>query len=344
MFVDSIVGWASLVVGIVGLISSSKVPYAKIRVQLVAARNGAPGPSDDGGHIPTIQLRDTDGNDLGWYRTISSAQKMKASEYWNHDIKSIRPTELKTLDVRMEYEVSVRHARYKTSMNDGLCLAYMAWVPEDAMFNHAARAGSITGDLFYYCGYSWYDAGRDIGGTPLRCGWLDGDNSNGNSVHGMFLNTDILGSGYIKAYSKNNPNTRDICSWGVTFSGGPSPHSKRSTLASTYGNKAYVTAKGGATELCDSPTSWGPSMLSLEEGVFCDMATKTKIPMCTDDKQEDGCVNYKRRFTGKRSLSPSRTLQAKNVSSDDISFSTYDLEYFTRSDINGTVIDDGADY
>ncbi|KAG0271444.1 hypothetical protein BGZ95_000732 [Linnemannia exigua] len=60
------------------------------------------------------------------------------------------------------------------------------------------------------------------------------------------------------------------------------------------------------------------------------MATKTKIPMCIDDKQDNGCVKYKRR--------------AKNMSSDDISFSTYDLEKFACSDINSTMIDDGANY
>jgi len=68
-------------------------------------------------------------------------------------------------------------------------------------------------------------------------------------------------------------------------------------------------------------------MLGLEEGVFCDMATKTKIPMSINDKPENGCVKYKRRTSGKRSMLVARILQAKNVSSDNISFSIYKLEY-----------------
>ncbi|KAF9984541.1 hypothetical protein BGZ75_003894 [Mortierella antarctica] len=349
MFVDSIVGWASLVVGIAGLLNPSKVPNAKVRLQIQTGKDGN-GLSGSGGHIPTIVLKDTSDRYLGEYEpNYLKPATLGSDKYWNYDVSTRISGELKTLDVKMEYSAADGWGGLKwKSLDDGLCLAYMSWAPEDSMFNYEARRGAITGDLFYFCGRSWYPSGKSHGGTPLRCGWLDGDNTNGNSVFGMFLNTDILGNGYIKDYSQRNPKPSDICFWGVTFSGGSSPHKKRSTPAEAFGNKAYVTAGPGAIEICDSPTSWGPSMLSLEEGVFCDMVTKTKLPICGRG-QNDQCVKYhdNRRSNNRGrpggSRRAQRTIAANNVSRDDISFNSYDLQYFTVMDLNGTVIDDGSE-
>ncbi|KAG0244997.1 hypothetical protein BG011_002827 [Mortierella polycephala] len=206
------------------------------------------------------------------------------------------------------------------------------------MYNYQARAGAITGDLFYFCGHAWYYSGKKHGTTDLRCGWLDGDDTNGGSVRGMFLNTDILGNGYINSYAANNPIPSDICYWGVSFTTGANPFN-RSVPKDIYGNKAYVTAGEGAIALCDSPTSRGPSMLSLKEGVFCDMFTKTKVPICGRGEKE-GCVNYNRRLS--RAGRAQRTMAANSVSRDSISHDSYELEYFVIADINGTVIDDGS--
>ncbi|KAF9962644.1 hypothetical protein BGZ70_008013 [Mortierella alpina] len=137
-------------------------------------------------------------------------------------------------------------------------------------------------------------------GKHLRCGWLDGDNANGSSVYGMFIDTDVFGSGYGNNASDNGP---------------------------------------GAIELCDSPTSWGRSMLSLQEGIFCDMATKTKVPICkTVRPQADDNNRY-----GKRSLSSVRgTATAVNVSQEALAQTSYSLECFVVSDINDTIFDDGS--
>jgi len=45
-----------------------------------------------------------------------------------------------------------------------------------------------------------------------------------------------------------------------------------------------------AKNLCNSATSWGPDFVSESEGQFCDMNTKTLMPLCSKADIE-GCVN-----------------------------------------------------
>ncbi|KAG0215515.1 hypothetical protein BGX28_009563 [Mortierella sp. GBA30] len=126
----------------------------------------------------------------------------------------------------------------------------------------------------------------------------------------------------------------------------------RAMTKDVYGNKAYVTAGEGVIALCDVPTSWGKSMASLQEGIFCDMVTKTKVPICNRGKK-DGCFNYNHRSRSNnagRRIERSLTLVPPTTSNNtlsptaalDVSFTSYELEYFVISDINGTVIDDGT--
>lgn len=44
-----------------------------------------------------------------------------------------------------------------------------------------------------------------------------------------------------------------------------------------------------AKNLCSSDTSWGPDFVGTD-GMFCDMATKTLMPLCSTD-DIDGCVD-----------------------------------------------------
>ncbi|KAF9586672.1 hypothetical protein BGW38_010166 [Lunasporangiospora selenospora] len=346
VLVDSIVGWAGLVLALALEINPHGVPNAKVRYHL---QTGAVS-RDSGGHIPAVWLKDTSNRPLGSYTNFNRRDKKDYDQYWNYDIETSQTSELKTLNVRAEwtyYDTSTRQFR-SGPLNDGICIAYMSWTPEDTMFNSEGRRGAITGDLFYHCGYDWYHSAKtkEINGQTydLRCGWMDGDNSSGNSVHAMFLNTDILGKGYIDGYSKRNPNFSDICYWGVGFSKGPLPRKRSASEA--FGNKAFITAGEGAISLCDSPTSWGPSMLSLAEGIFCDMETKTKTPICRDG-QTTGCMKYDR-VQGKvnargRRGPPQRFLASRNVTRAAISFDSFKLDYFVRSYTNGTVLDDGTD-
>ncbi|KAF9275641.1 hypothetical protein BGZ68_010635 [Mortierella alpina] len=68
MLVDSIVGWASLVVGLANLLNPFKVSRTrKIRVQLKTGKDGD-GLGGAGGHISNITLRDTSDRFLGEYQ------------------------------------------------------------------------------------------------------------------------------------------------------------------------------------------------------------------------------------------------------------------------------------
>ncbi|KAK3812134.1 MAG: hypothetical protein J3Q66DRAFT_413629 [Benniella sp.] len=158
------------------------------------------------------------------------------------------------------------------------------------VLNSDARTGAIPGDLFWLCGYDWTYSGLRLNGTyDLRCGWLDGDNTPGNTPHAIHINTDIMGQGFVKDFAEKTPG--ELCNVGVRFSQGASL--KKRAIKDTYGKRAFVTAEGGAIELCDSPTSRGKSMLSLKEGIFCDVLTKPKVPLCRSRKR-DGCFKYER--------------------------------------------------
>ncbi|KAF9176942.1 hypothetical protein BGZ51_009321 [Haplosporangium sp. Z 767] len=350
MFLDSFVGLASLAVSIAGFINPHDVPNANIRVHLQSGQNGQSGLEAADGHLPSITLKDTSNRLLGgFYQDYYNSKKLGSDMYWNYDIKSQIPSELRSLELKME---SFRDrgpvwGNELHSLDDALCLAYMSWSPEDSMFNYDARMGGVSGDLFYLCGHSWHYSGKQRKGYHLRCGWLDGDDSTGNSVHGVFINTDVMAKNNIEAFVRNNPD-KSLCHWGVTFYKNASPH-KRAPTKDVYGKKAYVTAGEGAIALCDSPTSWGISMLSLKEGIFCDMVTKTKVPICNRRKKE-GCFNYNRRLNkAGRAIQRSLTLAMPTTNSTlslmaalDISHESYELEYFVISDVNGTIIDDGT--
>ncbi|KAF9585699.1 hypothetical protein BGW38_001183 [Lunasporangiospora selenospora] len=345
--IDSIVGITGLLLTISSLISPSDVPKAKVRVQIQTGDVSG----DSGGHIPSIYLKASDRGDIGSYTNWRTNDKIGTGDYWNIDIETTRPRELALL------ELTAKWTRYDNGnkemrsgpLNDGICIAYMSWTPESTMFNAKNRKGAITGDLFYYCGLDWYHSAKTIPnkkGSPYtpRCGWIDGDNSSGNSAYSILLNTDILGDGYLKGFYKGKRNINEICGWGIGFSKGSLPRKRSAT--ETFGNKAYITAGEGAISLCDSATSWGPSMLSLSEGIFCDMETKSKIPLCRNG-QTAGCMKYDRvqgrmNSRGRRGP-PQRFLAPLNVSREVASFDSYKVEYFTRSYTNGTVYDDGSD-
>jgi len=204
---------------------------------------------------------------------------------------------------------------------DGICLAYMAWAPDPTMLNSKARAGAITGDLWHFCGYSWYLSGKTINGTILRCGWLDGDNSNGDSPYGVFLNTDVLGNGCFQSFAEMYLYPQDVCSWAISlYNGPPSGQNRRRSLPrDVFGNNAYLTSDCGAIDLCNSTTSWRPSILSLQEGVFRDMTTRVQVPLCKDGPTE-GCMAYNSTRLNKRDLRGSHgTLTAVNVSQGALS-------------------------
>lgn len=63
-----------------------------------------------------------------------------------------------------------------------------------------------------------------------------------------------------------------------------------------------------AENMCNSTTSWGPDFVS-PDGMFCDMGTKTLIPLCSKENVP-GCISLdeekktlkKRAFIAKRAV------------------------------------------
>lgn len=64
-----------------------------------------------------------------------------------------------------------------------------------------------------------------------------------------------------------------------------------------------------AKELCDSPNSYGPDVVSENEGLFCDMEAKVLWPLCVTSSQK-GCFdsgkNFIRGSSAKRSMVPEK--------------------------------------
>ncbi|KAI5357535.1 hypothetical protein Slin15195_G038960 [Septoria linicola] len=72
-----------------------------------------------------------------------------------------------------------------------------------------------------------------------------------------------------------------------------SPRSRKARPQSAkMAERLWVNSRHGqsAIELCNSPTSRGSDFVSVDEGVFCDMSTKTLHPLCSA-KKTVGCFD-----------------------------------------------------
>ncbi|KAF9415755.1 hypothetical protein BGZ76_004757 [Entomortierella beljakovae] len=336
MLLDSVIGWVSFIISLSDRLGSPVVDNT-VRVSLRTGReiNGLTG---TGGGVPSIYIYDTSQRlDGSLITTLGDSHKIDSDSSKTYDIKT-KGGEVKDLHVRMHSMAG--------DQTDGICLTRFDWSLQPHMTNAQARSGSIMGDLFYHCGFSWYLSGKYYDKIEVKCGWLDGNDSNGNSAYGFYVDTTHLGNGFLPDLGKKFPTMNSLCGIATYFyKESRTAVTKRSvrsarSIKEKYGNKAFVTLGAGAIDLCDSPTSWGPSMLSLKEGVFCDMDTKTKVPICRDGKTKN-CMKYNHEKS-KGSTHPRRVLTAANVTGTPMSFDSFDLEYFTTSDGNGTIIDDGS--
>ncbi|KAF9939684.1 hypothetical protein BGZ67_009037 [Mortierella alpina] len=358
MYVNTLAAWAALAVNLTSLLTPSTVNERGVLLRI------EPGLSNAGGHIPTIKVNIAGNTPDG--ELYPSMLRRTRKKPFNRDTVDGGPRslnivtnsnlEIQSLDIRMDaYRNGKRGPRI--SLNDEMCLASLVWTPRDTRPNYDSRRGAITGDLMYFCGYNWYPSGKVYNGYELRCGWLDGDDSLSNSVKGLFLDLDKFGKGFLEAHARVTANTSSFCSNGIRFYPGNLPLSKRSvvtesnnnSIATTtaitltpmnaFRNKAFLSTRVSAVELCDDPTSYGPSMVNTREGIFCDMTTKTKVPMC-DSNRTERCMDFSR--LQKRDPALYRNLEAKNVPPNLISYSSFQIEYFTLTDVNGTIIDNGS--
>jgi len=67
-----------------------------------------------------------------------------------------------------------------------------------------------------------------------------------------------------------------------------------------------------ASEVCESETSRGPSFVSTQEGVYCDMSTKTSYPLCSATVT-NGCFDLDTKELVGKSRRHARDLEAREV-------------------------------
>ncbi|KAG0252777.1 hypothetical protein DFQ27_007860 [Actinomortierella ambigua] len=283
--------------------------------------------SGTSGDFPEIQIRDTDGQ-LHGYKLENKKLETNAQRSVNINLYSTK--QIKNIWLL---------TRGTKPLNDAICFATVAWQASGNISPPSASdAGVVPGDILYLCGYAWNYSGKNWGGYSLRCGWLDGDSA-GNTAYFININAGVMGNGNIKHLHGKN-----LCGLGVGVASGGSKARKRAIEGDitahreAFGNRARVHSTLSAIALCDSPTSWGSSFYSIKEGIFCDMSTKTKYKIC--DKNATGpCFAYEK--TLKRD-GTSKIVLANPGARSFAKPQVFDAEYFTITDLNGAVIDDGT--
>ncbi|KAF9980554.1 hypothetical protein BGZ79_006316, partial [Entomortierella chlamydospora] len=167
---------------------------------------------------------------------------------------------------------------------------------------------------------------------PVNCGWMVSKRD--GFVGQLNINLDVMGESFIDGFKG-----KDLCYWGVSMASGFHSRPRKRSLASpdehvaAFGNQVRVHKSLSAIELCDSPTSWGSSFFSIEEGVFCGMSTKTKVPLYKAGETK-GCFVYEKPIVnGRGGYSTKRNVDVRG------STMRYNATYFVTSDENGSVKD-----
>ncbi|KAF9899625.1 hypothetical protein EC991_008534 [Linnemannia zychae] len=335
--------------------TGNNINSGSMRFTFLVGRDGADMDRGDGlwgsnGYYPRLYIRSTSGR---WTGEMWPAGKLDNNAQ-------------KHVDVKLDRNEEVQYITSIYTRHDALCLALMSWAPPPTTHNHKQRAGAITGDLFRLCGYPWNHSGQVIFNeksvkSHASCGWWGTDRG---FINNFNINLDVMSYGWLKDYKNSN-----LCGLGVSFrqgwngeiprpptrgmlsasegplsapeeslppSAGPSLTPERHLAA--FGHHVRVNKELSAIDLCDSPNSWGSSFLSLDESIFCDMSTKTKVPICKSG-DTDGCFVYERpRATGRSRYSIKRAMHVRG------SPVKYNATYFVLSDASGTVHDDGYGY
>lgn len=177
-----------------------------------------------------------------------------------------------------------------SNANDATCIAWISVKQFDNTFG-----GVWTGDIGWKCGQNWYESREIAGKTEAgdeyipKCTWLDGDHTNEIKSAALKFNTRAHGD------ASGETVTKDVCSftiWGNDngpISGAPAKRDVKDR-AQWMNEQLVISHHAGqsAAGLCSSATSLGPDFIG-QDGNFCDMATKTLIPLCSS-KDVDGCV------------------------------------------------------
>lgn len=329
---DSILGYVGFVATLAGWFPSNP-DQGQVRLRFYAGKDGKfEGGGElwgSGGNLPVIDIRSTSNEWIG--RS-------------DHVYNEIGNNEQKQFDVPMSSNQEISYMILTSHAYDASCLALIGWTPNISIPHDERRRGFIIGDIFRLCGWAWNHSGQvvKVGDTekyePVNCGWMVAKRD--GFVAQLNINLEVMAEGFI-----DNFKGKDLCYWGVSMrSGFPRrPWQKRSLPSpdehvAAFGNHVRVHKSLSAIELCDSPTSWGSSFFSIKEGVFCDMSTKTKVPLCKAGETE-GCFFYERPIVnGRGGYSTKRNVGVRG------STMKYNASYFVTSDEGGRVIDDGKGY
>ncbi|KAG0294491.1 hypothetical protein BGZ98_001755 [Dissophora globulifera] len=323
MLLDTVIGVAAFLLSAVALIKSPE-DQGSVAVSIWNGKDGN-GLTGSAGGFPWISIAGTGGELLG----TDQDQNRKLAN-----------NAQKTVDVKVNANIEVKIIGLQMQSSDAICAAMISWKPSSNIPNANDRAGFVVGDLFYFCGRAWNYSGQRYydsnNWVDLRCGWLDDDNTAPGSAKIVNINTDIMSTTNLKHFdaAKN-----DICYWG--FGTATADNAKFALKSASehgikFGNQVHVNKDLSAVGLCDSETSWGPSFYSIKEKTFCDMSTKTKVPLC-ENGDVSGCFNY---------ISPrsSKSNQRHGSIQTPSGVRNFNVTYFVITDHNGKVVDNGNGY
>lgn len=189
---------------------------------------------------------------------------------------------------------------------NALCMAYVTQQWPDG------TQRGWSGDWGHQCGRNWAYSNIiiDDSGYKPDCTWLDQDHSNGIWAAAIQIHMDDFTNTTIN--TAQNPSF--FCSYpallfepdnyqtgaGDQFWTAKRRVKQRDTPIKRIRPRSAAMSSSiisspdpshSALKLCESDTSYGPDFVSLSEGIFCDMATKTHWPLCSKSVA-DNCYEW----------------------------------------------------
>ncbi|KAK4504568.1 hypothetical protein PRZ48_005484 [Zasmidium cellare] len=216
-----------------------------------------------------------------------------------------------------------------SATKDAPCISWISVSQYDG-----SPGGAWTGDIGKACGDYWYHAGGQEAGTfadpcpqegcswrPV-CAWLDADHSADYPYGAMKFN--------VRAYGELSEDTvkageDHVCASTLWASdSGPindKPAKREQRVRSSWMNSTLIVSSVSsqtATELCHHDKSWGPDFIGVD-GKYCDMESKTVMPVCSDTFVRD-CVEVDQQLNTlrKRTTTARRTVDGVHKTYDTI--------------------------
>ena len=252
---------------------------------------------------------------------ISRTSLTKTSRVWNEYVDYVGMTsdpgtvsDGNLGEVHIEHENQGVYSLFSAN-TDAICIA---WVTNSWSEERGGNKYAVSGDFGRECGGTWYASGMypsDQSDHQPDCFWIDGngdqpktgfqvrwpafsgqDWDDSNTDPQSFCNGIDFG-----LRDEPDPNTITYATKGATKEATSEKHKRRAAAAAASAlrrRNAWVAEElvvsdsksHSAQRLCESESSMGPDFVHTEEGLFCDMATKTLYEFCTEDKTE-ACYN-----------------------------------------------------